>query len=103
MFDVVGPGGRISTVDCSRVLNVNGSLSTVVQVGVERSVLFCERSEPACTRPRLVLLERLLFTFNCLYSSFTTVRLQGGLPFILCDASVRSVGNLKIVKNIKKF
>ena len=55
LFVVVGPGGRISTVDCSRVLNVNGSLYS--------STSRVERSEPACTRPRLVLLERVLFTF----------------------------------------
>ena len=59
---VVGPGGRISTVDCSRVLNVNRSLYSSTS-RVERSEMFCERSEPFCTRPRLVLLERLLFTF----------------------------------------
>ena len=52
---VVGPGGRISTVDCSRVLNVNRSLYSSTS-RVERSEMFCERSEHACTRPRLVLL-----------------------------------------------
>ena len=63
LFIVVGPGGRISTaVDCSRVLNVNRSLYSSTS-RVERSEMFCERSEHACTRPRLVLLERLLFTF----------------------------------------
>ena len=45
---VVGPGGRISTVDCSRVLNVNGAGSLYSSTSrVERSEMFCERSEPA--------------------------------------------------------
>ena len=43
---VVGPGGRISTFDCSRVLNVNRSLYSSTS-RVERSEMFCERSEPA--------------------------------------------------------
>ena len=52
---VVGPAGRISTVDCSRVLNVNRSLYSSTS-RVERSEMLCERSDHACTRPRLVLL-----------------------------------------------
>ena len=86
---VVGPGGRISTVDCSRVLNVNWSLYSSTSRGrAQRDVLRAQRARPVATRPRLVLLERLLFTFNCLYSSFTTGRLHGGLLSILCDAFV---------------
>ena len=102
----MGPGGRISTVDCSRVLNVNGSLYSSTSRGrVQRDVLRALRARlyaaPTCTTG-----EAPVYVY-CLYSSFTTVRLQGGLPrlpsFCLCVClSVCSVGNLKILKTIKK-
>ena len=52
---VVGPaGGRISTGDCSRVLNVNRSLSSStsrgrVQAGSLHSQNYSLRSTPTCT------------------------------------------------------
>ena len=51
---VVGPGGRISTVDCSRVLNVNGSLYSSTSRGrAQRDVLRAQRARlyaaPTCT------------------------------------------------------
>ena len=51
---VVGPGGRISTVDCSRVLNVNGSLYSSTSRGrAQRDVLRAQRAllyaAPTCT------------------------------------------------------
>ena len=38
LFVVVGPGGRISTFDCSRVLNVNGSEPTPTCITIEGPV-----------------------------------------------------------------
>ena len=54
LFVVVGPGGRISTVDCSRVLNVNGSLYSSTSRGrAQRDVLRAQRARlyaaPTCT------------------------------------------------------
>jgi len=51
---VVGPGGRISTVDCSRVLNVNRSLYSSTSRGrAQRDVLRAQRARlyaaPTCT------------------------------------------------------
>ena len=98
----MGPGSRISTVDCSRVLNVNKRLYSSTS-RVERSEMFCERSEPACTRPRLVLLERLLFTFIVSTVVLLLEDSTGGYCRIrLMRLCVCSVGNLKILKTIKK-
>ena len=47
LFIVVGPGGRISTVDCSRVLNVNMSLYGSTSRGrAQRVVLRAQRARP---------------------------------------------------------
>ena len=51
----------------------------VVQVRVERSKMFCERSEPTLyAAPTCTTIEAPVYVY-CLYSSFTTVRLHGGL------------------------
>ena len=54
LYFVVGPGGRISTVDCRRVLNVNGSLYSSTSRGrAQRDVLRAQRvplyAAPTCT------------------------------------------------------
>ena len=54
MFVVVGPGGRISTVDCSRVLNVNRRLYSSTSRGrAQRDVLRAQQARlyaaPTCT------------------------------------------------------
>ena len=64
MFVVVGPGGRISTVDCSRVLNVNKSLYG--------STSRVERSEPALyAAPTCTTGEAPVYVYNpsvCVFS-----------------------------------
>ena len=51
LFVVVGPGGRISTVDCSRVLNVNRSLSSSTSRGCVQGGLakLLAALDPTCT------------------------------------------------------
>ena len=74
---VVGPGGRISTGDCSRVLNVNGSLYSSTSRGrAQRDVLRAQRARlyaaPTCTTG-----EAPVYVY-CLYGS-TTRGLHGPL------------------------
>ena len=99
---VVGPGSRISTVDCSRVLNVNMSLYGRTS-RVERSEMFCERSEPAlyaaptCTTgeaPVYVFVSMVVLPEDSTDHYFQFCRMR------VC---VRSVGILKTSKNFLTY
>ena len=61
--------------------------------------MFCERSEHACTRPRLVLLERLLFTFIVSMVVLPEDSTDHYFQFCRMRVSLRSVGTKKTSKN----
>ena len=91
------------------VLNVNRSLYSSKSRGRAQRVdlrtqgvdLRAQRARLYAT-PTFTTGEAPVYVY-CLYSSFTTGRLQGGLPFNhYFRVSVCSVGNLKILKNIIK-
>ena len=78
----VAVGLACKLVDCSRVLNVNRSLYGSTSPGrAQQDVLRAQRAHPV-RGPNLYYHRGSCFSY-CLYSSFTTVRLQGGLLLLL--------------------
>ena len=95
----MGPGGRISTVDCSRVLNVNGSLYSSTSRGrAQRVVLRAQRARPV-RGPDLNYHRgsclRLIVSMVVLPEDSTDHYFQ----FCRMRVSLRSVGTKKTSKN----
>jgi len=63
LFVVVGPGGRISTVDCSKVLNVNRSLYGSTSRGRALRVVLRAQRAPLYAAPTCTTIEGPVYVY----------------------------------------